>query len=293
MTVSLTAVLVVAGVALAFSGLDVLRKLLAERVSPLPLMVLLSAGSLPVFFVWTTLEGEWSASSAYVAPAVVSILLNVGANLAFLEAVRLSPLSLTIPYLSLTPVFATLLSVPLLGERPAAPQAVGIALVVAGAFWLQAPSGDRSSLAAVWKALAKERGSLLMILTALCWSMAAPLDKLAIHASSPLFHAVVMTAGLSVLGVAILASRSKLSELRVERATFGLVGFAIGLTAVGLILNFIALKLGWVGFVETFKRAMGSVLALVWGRLIFSEALSATKLIAVALMAAGVALILW
>ena len=41
MSVSWIAVAMVAGVALSFSGLDVLRKLLAERVKPLPLMVLL------------------------------------------------------------------------------------------------------------------------------------------------------------------------------------------------------------------------------------------------------------
>ena len=209
MNVPIMAVLLVAGVALAFSGLDVTRKLLAERVSPLPLMVLLSLGSLPIFLIWAAKEGEWSASSAYVVPGVVSILLNIGANLAFLQAVRVSPLSLTIPYLSLTPVFATLLSIPLLGERPTALQLGGIVLVVAGAFWLQAPSGDRASLRAVWTALAEERGSLLMILTALFWSLAAPLDKLAIGASSPLFHAVVLVSGIGVSGLLIMAARSQ------------------------------------------------------------------------------------
>jgi drug/metabolite transporter (DMT)-like permease len=293
MSVSWIAVALVTGVALSFSGLDVLRKLLAERVKPLPLLVLLSAGSWPVFVLWAVIEGDWTVSGSYVVPGLVSILLNVGANLAFLEAVRVSPLSLTIPYLSLTPVFATLLSIPILGERPAPLQAVGIVLVVIGAFWLQAPADGRSTLHAVFVALARERGSLLMILTALCWSLAAPLDKLAIGASSPLFHAVVMMGGISICGVAILASRSQLAELRVRRSTYGLVGLSIGLTAVGLIMNFVALRLVWVGFVETGKRALGSALALLWGRTIFSEPLGVRKLAAVALMGVGVGLILW
>ena len=133
MTVSMTAVLLVAGVALAFSGLDVLRKLLGARLEPLPLLVLLSGGSLPIFIVWAALEGSWGATGAYVLPGLGSVVLNVGANLSFLQAVRVSPLSLTIPYLSLTPVFATLLSVPLLGERPSGMQALGVVLVVGGA----------------------------------------------------------------------------------------------------------------------------------------------------------------
>lgn len=293
MTVSMTAVLLVAGVALAFSGLDVLRKLLGARLEPLPLLVLLSGGSLPIFIVWAALEGSWGATGAYVLPGLGSVVLNVGANLSFLQAVRVSPLSLTIPYLSLTPVFATLLSVPLLGERPSGMQALGVVLVVGGAFWLQAPSGGRASLGKVWRALAKERGSLLMILTALCWSLAAPLDKLAIQASSPVFHAVVMLSGITLCGIVILAARSELAKLRVAPSTVRLVGFSIGLTAIGLILNFLALKIVWVGFVETGKRAMGSILALVWGRAIFSEPVGLNKLVAVALMASGVGLILW
>ncbi len=293
MNVTIMAVVLVTGVALAFSGLDVTRKLLAERVSPLPLMVLLSLGSLPIFLIWAAREGDWSASGAYVLPGVASVLLNIGANLAFLQAVRVSPLSLTIPYLSLTPVFATLLSIPILGERPSWVQLAGIVLVVAGAFWLQAPSGERTSLSSVWKALSQERGSLLMILTALFWSLAAPLDKLAINASSPLFHAVVLTGGLGVLGIAIMGIRSELGELRVERPAYRLVALSIVLTAVGLILNLFALQIVWVGFVETLKRALGATLALVWGRFLFSESLTLNKIVAVTLMGAGVGLILW
>ena len=293
MNVTIMAVVLVTGVALAFSGLDVTRKLLAERVSPLPLMVLLSLGSLPIFLIWAAREGDWGASGAYVLPGTASVLLNIGANLAFLQAVRVSPLSLTIPYLSLTPVFATLLSIPILGERPSPVQLLGIVLVVAGAFWLQAPSGDRSSLRAVWTALAQERGSLLMILTALFWSLAAPLDKLAINASSPLFHAVVLTGGVGVCGIGIMAARSELGGLRIERPAYRLVALSIALTAVGLILNLFALQIVWVGFVETLKRALGATLALVWGRYLFRESLTLNKIVAVALMGAGVGLILW
>ena len=69
--------------------------------------------------------------------------------------------------------------------------------------------------------------------------------------------------------------------------------WAILVTAVGGALNFLALTMVWVGFIETFKRALGSVLSLVWGRLVFAETIDANKMIAVLLMALGVGLILW
>ena len=86
MDVSLIAILTVAVVALAFSALDVLRKLLAEDVGPLPLLVLLTLGAMPLFLLWAGSEGVWQVAPAYVVPAVLSILLNIVANLAFLQA---------------------------------------------------------------------------------------------------------------------------------------------------------------------------------------------------------------
>jgi multidrug transporter EmrE-like cation transporter len=44
--------------------------------------------------------------------------------------------------------------------------------------------------------------------------------------------------------------------------------------------------------VETLKRGIGNVLAVVFGRLLFAEPVTGRKLAAVALMAAGVALLL-
>ena len=55
----------------------------------------------------------------------------------------------------------------------------------------------------------------------------------------------------------------------------------------------IALNMVWVGFIETFKRALGSALALLWGRLLFSEEVHPTQLAAVALMGLGVGLVVW
>ena len=213
MEITPLALLTVAGAALAYSGLDVLRKLLAEEIGPIALLVLLTLGSMPLFVLWALSEGSWEVGAGYLVPGVGTIALNVAANLAFLQAVRVSPLSLTIPYLSLTPVFATVLAIPLLGELPTALQNGGIVLVVVGAFWLNLPADGSVSLRAVGRGLVEERGSLLMILTALCWSLAAPLDKLAIGASSPALHALIMMTGITVAGLVLLGARGEMGQL--------------------------------------------------------------------------------
>jgi hypothetical protein len=84
MTVSLTAVVLTVGCAIAFSVADVLRKLLAEQVRALPLLVALSGGMAPFFLVWLAWQGGGGPSGGYWLPGLASALLNLAANLAFL-----------------------------------------------------------------------------------------------------------------------------------------------------------------------------------------------------------------
>jgi drug/metabolite transporter (DMT)-like permease len=293
MTVTLTAVLLVVGCAVAFSLADLLRKLLAQRLPALPLLVALSVGMAPVFLAWLPWDAGGGPAAGYWLPGMASAGLNLVANLAFLVAVGIAPLSLTIPVLSLTPVFTTLLAIPLLGEVPSGRQLAGVALVVAGVFWLGFGAAEGGSAGERLRALARERGSALMALTALCWSLAMPLDKLALAVAGPAFHGLALNLGVGLGALAVLAARGRAGELRrlAGQAPALLALVAVG--AVALVLILLAILETWIGFVETMKRGIGSFLAVVWGRLFFAEPVTAAKLAAVAAIAAGVALIVW
>jgi len=290
-TVPSLAILLVLGCALAFSGADISRKLLASWMRPVPLLFALAAGMAPFFVVWNLTEGAHLPGSEYWLPGLSSTLINVAANLAFIEAVRRSPLSLTVPLLSLTPVFTTLLAIPMLGEIPQPRQWLGIGAVVVGAFWLNLSRGS-ISVQGAWKAFLREPGSRLMVGVSLMWSLAMPLDKLAVEAASPSFHGVVLNVGVAAALVLLATVRGRLAEFRDLRHRPGLLLFGILINVVALALQLMAIKIVWVGFVETMKRGVGSFLALFWGRVIFGETLEPQRFVAVGLMGIGVALVL-
>jgi len=290
-TISTTAMLLVLGCALAFSGADVFRKLLAGSIRPVPLLFALAAGMVPAFLVWYLLQGAPTPAAGYWVPGLSSTLINVAANLAFLEAVRRSPLSLTIPFLSLTPVFTTLLAIPMLGETPGGRQWLGITAVVVGAFWLNL-GGESRSLKGAWQSFMEEPGSRLMVMVSLLWSLAMPLDKMAVSEAGAAFHGIVLGGGVALALVLLAALRGTLGEFRDLRHRPGMLTLGVILSVVALALQLVAIRLVWVGFVETMKRGVGSFLALLWGRLIFGEAFAVHRFIAVALMGSGVALIL-
>jgi len=283
--------LLVLGCALAFSATDISRKLLASWMRPVPLLFALAAGMAPFFIFWHVKQGGAPPGSDYWLPGLTSTLINVAANLAFIEAVRRSPLSLTIPLLSLTPVFTSLLAIPLLGELPEPRHWLGIGAVVIGAFWLNLSRGS-VSIAGSWQAFLREPGSRLMVGVALMWSLAMPLDKLAVGAASPSFHGVILNVGVAAALLLMALVRGKMSEFRDLKHRPGLLLVGILISVIGLGLQLMAIRIVWVGFVETMKRGVGSFLALLWGRLIFDEPLEPQRFVAVAVMGVGVALIL-
>lgn len=277
---------------LAWSGFDVCRKLLVGRVKPVPLVFLLTAASVPLFGLWAGVEGMPEVKAGYALPAFLSVVLNVAANLLFFVSLRTSPLSVTIPLLSFTPVFTTLLAIPLLGEVPAPVQVAGILLVVAGAFVLNLAAEERISLAALWRSWRRERGAAEMILVAFLWSLTVPLDKMAAERSSGPFHGMVLCAGVAAGVFLVLLFQRRLGELGEARGVLGILALALVISTVALGLQLLAIQQVLVGFVETLKRGIGNVMAVIFGRALFGEEVTLRKLLAVGLMAAGVALIL-
>ncbi|MBW8876498.1 MAG: DMT family transporter [Acidobacteria bacterium] len=289
MSIPLTVLLVVVASSLGWSGFDLLRQLLVRQIPPVALVFLLTAGSVPLFAAWLATAGVTAPAPGYLAPAVGSVLLNVAANLLFLQGMRLAPISVTVPLLSLTPVFTTLMAIPLLGERPSPRGAVGILLVILGAIWLNWP---RSSPAAPAQRGGSPWGAVLVTGTALLWSLTIPLDKLAVQRATAPFHALILTAGVAAAGFLALVVRGGLGDLGQVRRVPVLFVLALVVSSAALGLQFLAFPRIFVGTLETLKRGIGNGMALVYGRLFFGEAVTPSKVLAVGLMAAGVGLIL-
>lgn len=296
MSIPLYALLLVAVSSLGWSGFDLLRKLLVREVPAVPLVFLLTAGSAPLFAAWMLVDGVSRPAPGYLWPALGSVLLNLVANLLYLEGMRIAPFSVTVPLLSLTPAFAALLAIPLLGELPDLKDAAGILLVIAGAIWLNRPprgrGGDDPPAGGGPGAREKIRGASLVALTALLWSMTIPLDKLAVERATAPLHGVVLTAGVALGILAVLLFQGRLADLAYVRRVPWLLPVALVVSSAALAFQFLAFPLMLVGQIETTKRGIGNFMALVSGRIFFGEAVTLPKVLAVLLMAVGVGMIL-
>jgi drug/metabolite transporter (DMT)-like permease len=286
MSLPLSALLLVVACSLGWAGFDLLRKLLVGKIQPVALVFLLTVGSAPLFAAWMAVQGVVPPRPGYLLPALGSVLLNIVANLLYLEGMRIAPLSVTVPLLSLTPAFASLLAVPLLGERPSPLHALGILLVVAGAIALhwrrKVDDGHHGTV----------KGALMIAFTALLWSLTIPLDKLSVQRSSAPFHGVVVTAGVALGVLLVLVFQRRLGDLAQVRRAPGVYVLALVVSSLALGLQFLALPRVFVGTVETLKRGIGNFMALLSGWIFFREPVTPRKLVAVGVMAVGVGLIL-
>ncbi|MBW2964108.1 DMT family transporter [Candidatus Woesearchaeota archaeon] len=116
------------------------------------------------------------------------LLLTVGWILGS-KALRHLEISYVAPLTNMTPLFLIVLSFFILHEVPSALQYMGVALVMFGAYWLQADH-HMSNLIRPWKVL-KNKYSVYMMIALLFYAFCAVIDKLVLAEADPYTFLVV------------------------------------------------------------------------------------------------------
>ena len=123
-------------------------------------------------------------SPQFVLVVVILLSLEVLATFLYMKGIKLSPLSVSLPFLSFTPVFIILTGYFLLGERVSLYGAIGIGLVVMGSYIINLPLAKTGILEPI-KAIKKEKGSFLLLQVALLYSITSVLGKKGLLLTDP------------------------------------------------------------------------------------------------------------
>jgi drug/metabolite transporter (DMT)-like permease len=277
---------------LSFVVLDVQRKLLGRRLPATDIVIGINIGAVPVFVALILVFGGWQWDRVFIGLAVLEAVTFYISSVLYVQAVRLSPLSLTIPYLAFTPAISALVASFLLGEIPSPSGLLGICLVGLGAFALHL---DRAAdLAQLLKAPIREPGSWRMLIVAVIWGVTTSVDKIAIsHGSEPLLG-LALTGGSALLLICyrlVGQKQGRPRESRHKPAMFHpLLYLAAIVAGIAVISQYLAYRELLVSYVETIKRA-GGLLSAAAGGIFFNEVGLAGRLPAAALMVVGILLI--
>lgn len=238
----------------------------------------------PVF--WAQHPGP--PSPELMALLAVAVPLEVLAYYLFLSALRMAPLSLTIPLLSFTPVLTIGTSALLLGEKTSPSAMCGILLVAVGAYIL---NGDlaRESFVAPLRALLSNRGSRRMLMVAVIWSVTSALGKKGVLIYGAIPFGMVLLTGVIVTFGAVAAIRWNASRLRMDMSVPALGLFLVGgaFMAAAQATHFLSMSLAPAACVIAVKR-LSLVFGVLIGWLWFREQNIQYRLAGGAIMVTGV-----
>ncbi|MGD9210160.1 MAG: DMT family transporter [Desulfobacteraceae bacterium] len=220
----------------------------------------------------------------------VALPLEATAYYGYMTAIKISPLSLTLPFLAFTPVFVLLTGWLLLKEFPKFGAIVGIAFIVVGAYCLNFSSFKVSYLAPI-KAIVKERGSILMLVVSLIFAITSVLGKLAVLNSNAFFFGAVYFISFTGLQIAALPviPTAKLSRT-IQKPVIGLLTGAT--FAMMTFCHFLAITRIDAANMVAIKRT-SMLFGTIYGWLWFNEEKMVERLLGVGLMLIGIFVIGW
>ncbi len=222
---------------------------------------------------------------------MIMLPLEATAYILYMKAIKKSPLSLTIPFVALTPVFSILFGYLILGERVTSMGAMGILCVTLGAYLLNADLVHLGILEPI-KAIYREPGSRYMIMVAFIYSITSAMGKFAIIRSSTLFFPAIYLPIFALMMAPLIFGRLKLklSRLSFSRGQVFLY-ILLALTFVlGSLFHFFAISKANVAYMISVKR-MSVLISVIYGKIVFKELRTGSRFIASLLMVLGVVLI--
>ncbi len=224
----------------------------------------------------------WTATLCALPLEIIAIIL-------YTKALKISPMSTTMPFLALTPLFLIFMSSLILGEKVSLQGGLGIIVMALGSYTLNIHK-IRRTLWEPLKAIGREKGSVMMIIVAFIFSITSSLGKMAIEHSSPIFFGSFYFILVTALFTPVALKKNRNKPLLTKKDVIPL--FFIGVTyAMMIVFHMIAMSMASVAYMISIKRT-SLLFSIFYGHVLFREEKIVEKAIGGAIMFAGFLLII-
>lgn len=209
-------------------------------------------------------------SSDFFKAFLIALPLELVTIVLIVKALKASPLSLTLPFLALTPVFLIVISYFILGESVSLRGASGILMIAAGSYLLNF-SEFKKGLLEPFRAVIREKGSQYMIVVALLYSITSSYGKMAVEHSSAIFFGFTYFTALVICftPVSLWMGRKEITSFLAEKKFYKLIIPGV-FYSVMIITHMVAIQLTKVAYVISVKR-ISLLISILYGYLFFRE----------------------
>jgi len=229
-----------------------------------------------------------SISAEVIIYIVILIPLEILAMILYVKAIAQYDLSITVPLLSLTPLFLLVTGYLFLGET-ITPLGIAGMLVLLSGIYLMNLSTLREGLLAPFKSVLTNHGSLLVIIVAIIYTVTSTLGKKVVLLTDSAFFSFwyILILSIGIIPVIYWKGESPLHVFKKFKINF-LIGTLVGLSAFSL---FTAYNYAPVAYVIAIKRT-SIIFSVLLGRLMFHEPAFGKRALGAGLAFAGVVLMM-
>ncbi len=218
---------------------------------------------------------------------ILNALLYLGSTFILLKALQSSEMSISLPMLSLTPLFLVVISYFTLHELPSSVGFVGIVMIAIGAYVINL--NRQKGFLEPFKSLFKVKGSFYVMIVAFIWAFTSILFKKGILASNAVYYNVLVYSLISVVMIPLLLFnvKSKMNEVKTNLKMLLALGITSG--AMNIAAGY-AMTKAIVPYVISLKRS-SLIFSIFIGYFFFDEKNILKSLIGTFIMIIGGALI--
>ena len=273
-----------------WAAFDLTRKLTLEKISSINLLLIFTITQLIIFLIWLFFEDFSINLIPYLLPGITLIIIGLFSALLFLKAIKQSDLSLTIPLLSLSPMFSSLFSFFFLNEQLSNIQYLGIFLIILGTLILYSKKLTIYEIIKSFKIILKNSSAKLMVLVSIIWSLTPVLDKICLKNSSVNIHGFIQSLGMTTLLI-FLFKKDKVQTQNTKK-NWRIIFLTVFIGSTATILQFYAILTNYVPIMESIKRSIGQLSSVFLGKIFFNEEVNKPKVVGVIVLSIGVYFIL-
>lgn len=271
---------------------DISRKLSLKKINSIELLIFFSIIQIFFFSFWLFFDSISIDFYSYIFPASFLALISVLSAFLFLESIKISELSLTIPLLSFSPLFSAIFSSIILNENLNLFQYFGILNIIFGTMVLYAKNLTLHDILKSFILIKSNKGAIYMLMVSIIWSITPVFDKYCFQHASINFHGFFQSLIMLILLMIIKRKDFNLITLSFLK-NYKLISLTVVIGLVATILQFFAISTSLVTIMEAIKRTIGQISSVFLGNLYFKESINFQKIIGIFLLCLGISSILY
>lgn len=270
---------------------DVLKKKATKKYSINIIFWAVATFSLPIYIIFLIIDGIPEINPSFWWIIAIDAPLMIFTNILLIKDEKISPISTTLPLLSMTPVFLIGTSYLMLGELPNTFGIIGILMVVIGAILLKGED-IRKGISYRLKNIFSHKSSLYILLIALIWSVSANLAKMGMDASSAEFFLFVIVFIEAAFMSVWMGWKYRHHFQKMVSGHLPILISAAFITGISDVIFLFGLDTVLVPYAIAIKRAGLIIISLIFGSVYFKEKNIKYRIFGASIMVVGIIFIL-